>query len=68
MMQVREPAATLHVVLHHDDRVTARHRHQQCGGTLALLGRHPGDRFVYQQQFRMLHEQQADFEPLLLPV
>jgi hypothetical protein len=35
---------------------------------LALGQRHPGCRFVDQQQLRILGQQHADFQPLLLPV
>ncbi len=58
----------IHVVLDHHHGVLARERQQQLGGALDLLRRHAGDRLVDQQQLRLLHQQHADFEPLLLAV
>jgi hypothetical protein len=41
---------------------------QQGRGLLGLLVGHAGDGFVHQQQLRVLHEQHADLQPLLLAV
>ena len=57
-----------HIVLDDHDRVLARQRQQELGRALDLMRRHAGHRLVDQQQFRVLHQQHADFEPLLLPV
>ena len=57
-----------HIVLDNHHRVLARQRQQQLGRALDLLRRHAGHRLVHQQQFRVLHQQHADFEPLLLAV
>ena len=46
----------------------AGEREQQLGGALGFLRRHAGDRLVDQQQLRLLHQQHADLEPLLLAV
>ena len=35
---------------------------------IGLVVGHAGDRLVEQQQLRLLHQQHADLEPLLLPV
>ena len=56
----------LHVVLDHHHRVLAGQRQQQLGGALDFLRRHAGHRLIDQQQSRVLHEQHADLEPLLL--
>ena len=58
----------IHVVLDHHDRVLARERQQKLGRALDLLRRHAGNRLVDQEQFGILHQQHADFEPLLLAV
>src|SRR5229473_6098486 len=50
------------------DRVLARQRQQELGRALDLVRRHAGNRLVNQEQLRVLHQQHADFEPLLLAV
>ena len=55
-----------HVVLDHDDGVLAIDLLEQFRRLLRLHVGHAGDRFVDQQQFRILRQQHADFEPLLL--
>jgi hypothetical protein len=57
-----------HIVLHHHDRVFARQRRQKLGRALDFVRCHACDRLVDQKQFRVLHQQHADFEPLLLAV
>jgi hypothetical protein len=42
--------------------------HEQLGGALGLVVGHAGHRFVEQQQLRVLHQQHADLQPLLLAV
>ena len=64
----RDGAHEIHVVLHHHHGVFARQRGEQLPGALHLLVGHAGDRFVHQQQLGILHQQHADFEPLLLAV
>ena len=64
----REPAHEVHVVLDHDDRAVPADRLQQVAGLVALLVAHAGDRLVEQQQPRVLHQQHADLQPLLLAV
>ena len=41
---------------------------QKLGGLVGLDVGHAGDRLVDQQQFRVLRQQHADLEPLLLAV
>ena len=41
---------------------------QQLGGAFRFLRRHAGHRLVDEEQLRLLHEEHADLEPLLLPV
>jgi hypothetical protein len=41
---------------------------QQLAGQLALAHAHAGDGLVEHQQLRLLHQQHADLEPLLLAV
>ena len=41
---------------------------QQVRGALAFGARQTGDRLVQQHQLRILHQQHADLEPLLLAV
>ena len=55
-------------MLDHNDRVFARQRHQQLGGTLDLLRSHAGHRLIHQQQLWILQQQHADLEPLFLTV
>ncbi len=57
-----------HIVLDNHHRVLARQRQQEFGRALDLVRRHAGHRLVHQQQLRVLHQQHADFEPLLLAV
>ena len=58
----------LHVVLDHDHRAVLADALQQLGGQLALAHAHAGDRLVEHQQLGVLHQQHADFQPLLLAV
>ena len=58
----------LHVVLDHHQRMLALERQEQLGGALGLLVGHAGHRLVEQQQLRVLHQQHADLQPLLLAV
>ena len=55
-------------MFHHDDGAVPGQGDQQLRGKIYLPGRHAGHRFIHQQQFRVLHEQHPDFEPLLLSV
>ena len=48
--------------------VLAREREEELGAAHRLLVGHAGDRLVEQQQSRLLHQQHADLEPLLLAV
>src|SRR5262245_15294610 len=57
-----------HVVLDHHERMLAREREEELRRALRLLVAHAGDRLVEEQQARLLHEEHADLEPLLLPV
>ncbi len=57
-----------HVVLDHDDRLALRDAIEQFGRQLALARAHAGNGLVQQQQLRPLHQQHADFQPLLLAV
>ena len=57
-----------HVVLHHHNRLLAGEAGEQFGGAFHFLFGHAGDGFVHQQQARLLHQQHADFQPLLLTV
>ncbi len=41
---------------------------EQFGGALGFVVAHAGNRLVQQQQPRFLHQQHADFQPLLLAV
>src|SRR5712672_787987 len=57
-----------HVVFDDHDRFIAIDFLQQLGGLMGLDVGHAGDRLVDQKQFRILREQHADLEPLLLAV
>ena len=57
-----------HIMLHHHHGMRAGQGDKQFAGALNFGGGHSGHRFVHQQQPRSLHEQHADFQPLLLPV
>jgi hypothetical protein len=57
-----------HVVLNDDQTVPAGELHKQLACPLRLLVRHAGSRFIHQQQARILGEQHANLQPLLLPV
>ena len=61
-------ADEVHVVLDDDHGVLALQRKQQLCGAVHLLVCHTCDRLVDQQQMRILHQQHADLEPLLLAV
>ncbi len=61
-----DAADEVHVVLDHHHGVLAREREEEFRGALGLLVGHAGDRFVEQQQSRLLHQQHADLQPLLL--
>ena len=61
-------ADEVHVVFDDHDGMLAFQREQQFGGALDFLRRHAGDGLVDQQHLRVLHEQHADLEPLLLAV
>ena len=63
-----ELAHELHVVLDDDHGVVLGDLLQQLGGLLRLGVGHAGDRLVDEQQLRVLREQHADLEPLLLAV
>ena len=53
-------------MLHHHNGLFAGQAGEQFGGALHFLFGHAGDRFVHQQQARLLHQQHTDFQPLLL--
>ena len=57
-----------HVVLDHQHRAVLDDAVEQFGGLGALADAHAGDRLVEHQQFRVLDQQHADLEPLLLAV
>ena len=57
-----------HVVLDDDDRAVSAMSREQLGGLGRLGVGHAGDRLVDQQQLRVLRQQHADLEPLLLAV
>ena len=57
-----------HVVFDDDDRMIFRNLLQQDRRLRRLGVGHAGDRLVHQQEFRVLRQQHADLEPLLLPV
>ena len=61
-----ELAHEMHVVFDHDDRMLAGDGLEQLRGVVGLGIGHAGDRFVDQQQLRILRKQHADLEPLLL--
>ena len=63
-----DAAHELHVVLDHHHGVLAGQAVQELGGVLRFLVRHAGDGLVDQQHPRVLREQHADLEPLLLSV
>src|ERR1022692_2366303 len=57
-----------HIMLDDGDAVLAFETHQYFAGLVRFLVGHAGGGFVDEQQLRILREQHADFEPLLLPV
>ncbi len=63
-----ELAHESHVVLDHHHRLGLVDLLEQFGGLHGLDVGHAGDRLVDQQQFRLLRQQHADLQPLLLPV
>ena len=63
-----ELADEMHVVLDHDHRMIARDFAQEIGGRRGLAVGHAGDRLVHQEELRVLRQQHADLEPLLLPM
>ena len=71
-MQARDLDAELahegHVVLDHDHGLVAVDLLEQLRGLPRLGVGHAGDRLVDQQQLRVLRQQHADLEPLLLAV
>ncbi len=63
-----ELAHKAHVVLDHHDRMLAVNLFEKLGSLARLGVGHAGGRLVDQQQLRVLGQQHADFEPLLLAV
>ena len=57
-----------HVVLDDQHRAVLDDAVEQLGGLGALADAHAGDRLVEHQQVRVLDQQHADLEPLLLAV
>src|SRR5258705_11867878 len=57
-----------HVVLDHDQRMRAGEREEELRGTLRFLVAHACDRLAEAEGLRLLHEEHADLEPLLLAV
>ena len=57
-----------HVVLDDDDRLFLVDLLQEFGGLMRLHVGHAGDRLVDEQELRVLRQQHADLEPLLLAV
>ena len=55
-----------HVVLDHQNGVILRHTLQELGGFFTFLAGHASDRFIEQQQGRLLGHHHADFQPLCL--
>ena len=65
---LRDHADELHVVLDDDHRTVAADREDDIRGPLHLLMRHAGRRFVEQHQPRVARQDEAEFQPLPLPV
>ena len=65
---LRDPLDEVHVVLDHDQRIRARERDEQLGAAHGLVVGHSRHGLVEQEELRLLHEQHADFQPLLLTV
>ncbi|MCY1451418.1 hypothetical protein D9M71_682850 [compost metagenome] len=65
---VGNAADKAHVMLHHHQRVLAGQPLEQFGGEFGLGIGHAGHRLVQQQQLRLLHQQHADLQKLLLPM
>jgi len=63
-----ELAHERHVVLDHDHGAVAVDLLEQLGGLRGLDVGHAGDGLIDQQQLRLLRQQHADLEPLLLPM
>ena len=61
-------AYEFHVVFHHDYGACLCRLDQNVGGMFSLRRGHPGCGFIDQQQPRLLCQQHADFQPLLLAV
>lgn len=57
-----------HVVLDHDDRVIIGDILQKFSGFSGFGIRHAGSRLVHEKQLRILGQQHADLQPLLLTV
>src|SRR3990167_2238703 len=58
----------LHVVLDHQHRTALADAPEQVCGLYPLVDAHAGHRLVEHQQRRVLHQQHADLQPLLLAV
>src|SRR3989344_845704 len=65
---VRDAFDELHVVLDHQHRAALADALEQFGGLHAFVDAHTGHRLVEHQQRRVLHQQHADLQPLLLAV
>ncbi|MNR01919.1 hypothetical protein D3C85_1177480 [compost metagenome] len=57
-----------HVVFHHHQRVLAGQALEQLGGEFGFSVGHARHRLIEQQQLRVLHQQHADLQELLLTV
>ena len=57
-----------HVVFNHNDAVLAFEAQQQFAGAVGFLIGHAGRRFVHEQELRILRQEHADLQPLLLAV
>ncbi|MNH76804.1 hypothetical protein D3C73_290880 [compost metagenome] len=55
-----------HVMLHHHQRMLSRQRLEQFSGELGFCIGHARHRLIEQEQLRVLHQQHADLEKLLL--
>ncbi len=61
-------ADEFHIVFNDDDGPVFGNTADQFGGLRAFADAHAGDRFVEHDDFRFLHQEHANFEPLFLAV
>src|SRR5882672_3224251 len=65
---IGDPFDELHVVLDDHDRAALAEGRKKLCRLLAIPYAHSGDRLVEQQELRVLNEERADLQPLLLAV